>query len=170
MATPPAQEGLEASTVVMDLLTHFARNVAPPQRRNIAAPEVLKGKALFYNAGCADCHVPKFVTHRLEDRPEQSFQLIWPYSDLLLHDMGEGLADNRSEWQATGREWRTAPLWGIGLTAEVSGHTNFLHDGRAGSLLEAILWHGGEAENARESVRMMDKSEREALIAFLESL
>ncbi len=174
MAAPdgntPAQENLEASTVVMDLLTHFARNVAPPQRRNFAAPEVLKGKALFYNAGCADCHMPKFVTHRLEDRPEQSFQLIWPYSDLLLHDMGEGLADNRPEWQATGREWRTAPLWGIGLTAEVSGHTNFLHDGRARSLLEAILWHGGEAENARETVRMMDKSEREALIAFLESL
>jgi CxxC motif-containing protein (DUF1111 family) len=174
MAAPdgntPAQDNLEASVVVMDLLTHFARNIAAPQRRDIDAPEVLAGKALFYDAGCTGCHVPKFVTHRLEDRPEQSFQLIWPYSDMLLHDMGEGLADHRPEWQATGREWRTAPLWGIGLTAKVSGHTSFLHDGRARSFEEAILWHGGEAEKAREAFRVMNKTERDALISFLESL
>ncbi|WP_298909153.1 di-heme oxidoredictase family protein [uncultured Aliiroseovarius sp.] len=174
MAAPdgntPEQDNLEVGEVVMDLITFFARNVAPPQRRNIDMPEVLAGKEAFYTAGCTSCHVPKFVTHRLDDRPEQSFQLIWPYSDLLLHDMGEGLADNRPEWQATGREWRTPPLWGIGLTSTVSGQTNFLHDGRARTLLEAILWHGGEAEAAREAVRMMDKNGRDALIAFLESL
>lgn len=174
MAAPdgntPAQEDLEASSVVMALITHFARNVAPPQRRDINDPKVLKGKAQFYNAGCTACHVPKFVTHRLKERPEQSFQLVWPYSDMLLHDMGEGLSDNRPEWQATGREWRTSPLWGTGLTAMVSGQTNFLHDGRARSLVEAILWHGGEAQKAREAFRLMDAAKRDALVAFLESL
>ncbi|MGL5008803.1 MAG: di-heme oxidoredictase family protein, partial [Paracoccaceae bacterium] len=97
-------------------------------------------------------------------------QLIWPYTDLLLHDMGEGLADNRPEGRATGREWRTPPLWGIGLTAQVSGQTEFLHDGRARSLLEAILWHGGEAQAARDAVVAMPAADREALVAFLESL
>jgi CxxC motif-containing protein (DUF1111 family) len=96
--------------------------------------------------------------------------MIWPYSDMLLHDMGEGLADHRPEWQADGQEWRTPPLWGIGLTADVSGQTSFLHDGRARTLLEAILWHGGEAFPARETVRLMDPPDRAALITFLESL
>ncbi|MBU0644040.1 MAG: thiol oxidoreductase, partial [Alphaproteobacteria bacterium] len=118
------------------------------------------------------CHVPKFVTHRLEGATAapQSFQLIWPYSDLLLHDMGPDLADNRPEGRATGREWRTPPLWGIGLTAQVSGVTSYLHDGRARSLLEAVLWHGGEAQAARDAVSLMSKSDRAALIRFLESL
>ncbi|PIE06756.1 MAG: thiol oxidoreductase [Rhodobacterales bacterium] len=164
------QDGLEAGSIVADLITLFSANVAVPARRDIDDPEVLRGKALFYGAGCTACHVPKFVTHRLEGAPEQSFQLVWPWSDFLLHDMGPGLADDRREWQATGREWRTAPLWGIGLTETVSGHTNFLHDGRARNLLEAVLWHGGEAFAAREAVRLMDKPDRDALVAFLESL
>ena len=110
------------------------------------------------------------MTARLEDQPEQSFQLIWPHTDMLLHDMGEGLADNRPELRATGREWRTAPLWGIGLTRQVSGHEAYLHDGRARTLLEAVLWHGGEAETARETVIGLEKPDREALIRYLESL
>jgi CxxC motif-containing protein (DUF1111 family) len=114
--------------------------------------------------------VPSFVTHRLEGRPEQSFQLIWPYTDLLLHDMGPELADGQPQGRATGREWRTPPLWGIGLTGQVSGHTRFLHDGRAGSLLEAVLWHGGEAQAARDAVVALPAADRDALIAFLESL
>ena len=114
--------------------------------------------------------MPKFVTHRLPDRPEQSFQLIWPHSDLLLHDMGEGLADHRPEGVATGREWRTAPLWGLGMTRQVSGHTELLHDGRARSVLEAILWHGGEAQAARDRVVALDPPDRAALLRFLESL
>ena len=114
--------------------------------------------------------MPKFVTHRLKDQPEQSFQLIWPYTDLLLHDMGDGLADNRPEGRASGREWRTAPLWGIGMTEQVTGHQQFLHDGRARSLLEAILWHGGEAQPARDTVASMPADDRAALIAYLESL
>ena len=110
------------------------------------------------------------MTRRDAIGAEQSFQLIWPYTDLLLHDMGEGLADGRPEGEATGREWRTPPLWGIGLTATVSGHTLFLHDGRARNLLEAILWHGGEAEAAKQRVVDMTRQERAALLAFLNSL
>ena len=102
--------------------------------------------------------------------PEVSQQTIHPYTDLLLHDMGPGLADGRPDFQASGSEWRTAPLWGIGLVETVNDHTNFLHDGRARTLLEAVLWHGGEAEAARERVRRMSASEREALLAFLRSL
>jgi CxxC motif-containing protein (DUF1111 family) len=110
------------------------------------------------------------VTHRLKNQPEQSFQLIWPYTDMLLHDMGAGLADNRPEGRATGSEWKTPPLWGIGLTSQVSGHSQFLHDGRAQSLLEAVLWHGGEAQAARDAVVDLQKQDRDALIKFLESL
>jgi CxxC motif-containing protein (DUF1111 family) len=165
-----ADGGLEAPAEVLDLVTFYSRNLAVPARRSVDAPQVLAGKALFYDAGCPACHVPKYVTHRLADRPEQSFQLIWPYSDFLLHDMGPGLADNRPEWDATGQEWRTAPLWGIGMTETVSGTPFYLHDGRARTLLEAILWHGGEAEPAREAVRQMPAADREALLAYLESL
>ncbi|MFL4469064.1 di-heme oxidoredictase family protein [Tateyamaria armeniaca] len=154
----------------LDLVTFYSRNLGVPARRNVDDPTVLRGKEVFYATRCTACHQPAFVTHRLADRPEQSFQLIWPYTDMLLHDMGPGLADNRPEARATGTEWRTPPLWGIGLTAQVSGHTYFLHDGRARSLLEAILWHGGEAQNQRDAVVDMDPVDRDALIAFLESL
>lgn len=154
----------------MDLVTFYSRNLAVPARRNLHDPQVLRGKQMFYDTGCTACHRPKYVTHRLTDRPEQSFQLIWPYSDLLLHDMGQGLADNRPEGRATGREWRTPPLWGVGLTQQVSDQAGFLHDGRARTLLEAVLWHGGEAKAARIAVTQLKPSDRAALIAFLESL
>lgn len=154
----------------LDLVTFYSRNLAVPARRNVNDPNVLAGKRLFYTTGCAACHQPSFVTHRLVDQPEQSFQLIWPYSDLLLHDMGPGLADHRPEARATGQEWRTPPLWGIGLTRQVSDHSYFLHDGRARSLLEAVLWHGGEAQAQRDAVVAMSPADRAALIAFLESL
>ena len=162
--------GTEIDAAGLDLVTFYSRNLGVPARRDVDAPEVLRGKRVFYESGCTSCHTPKFVTHRLEDQPEQSFQLIWPMTDLLLHDMGEGLADHRPEGRASGREWRTAPLWGIGLTEQVNGHTRFLHDGRARSLLEAILWHGGEAQAARDRVVEMPKSDRAALIRYLESL
>jgi len=131
---------------------------------------VLRGKEIFYTLKCTGCHNPKYVTNRLDGQPEQSFQLIWPYTDLLLHDMGDGLADHRPEGRATGTEWKTPPLWGIGLTGQVSGHTTFLHDGRARSLLEAVLWHGGEAQAPRDAVVALPAEDRAALIAFLESL
>ncbi len=167
---PGLRDGLEVDGQSLDLVTYYSRNLAVPVRRDVAAPDVLRGKALFDQAGCGGCHTPKFVTNRLTDQPEQSFQLIWPYTDLLLHDMGEGLADNRPEALATGREWRTPPLWGIGLTEAVSGHTRFLHDGRARNLLEAILWHSGEGASARNAVIKLPEPDRQALITFLESL
>ena len=141
-----------------------------PERRGADDPGVLRGKEIAYTIGCTACHRPKFVTHRLKDQPEQSFQLIWPYTDLLLHDMGEGLADGRPESRADGREWRTAPLWGIALNGKVTGVESYLHDGRARSLIEAVLWHGGEAQAARDAVVNLPAEDRKALIAWLESL
>ena len=160
----------EAPAPVLDLVTHYTAHLAVPARRDVDDGEVLRGKAAFHAAGCAACHTPSFVTARDAARPEHQFQLIWPYTDLLLHDMGEGLADHRPVGTASGREWRTAPLWGVGLTETVSGHSFLLHDGRARSLLEAVLWHGGEAQAARDAVIAMPPDARAALIRFLESL
>ena len=167
---PGIRDGLEVDHASLDLVTFYARNLAVPARRDIDDPTVLRGKEIFHSAQCASCHVPKSVTNRLDGQDAQSFQLIWPYTDLLLHDMGPGLADNRPEARATGTEWRTPPLWGIGLTAQVSGRTEFMHDGRARSLLEAILWHGGEAQVARDTIVALPPADRAALITFLESL
>lgn len=168
--TPDIRDGHEVDTAALELLTHYARNLGVPMRRSPDAPEVLKGQALFTETGCAACHQPGFVTLPLTDQPEQDAQVIWPYTDLLLHDMGPGLADNRPEGRASGQEWRTPPLWGIGLTETVSGHTQFLHDGRARTLLEAVLWHGGEAKAQRDAVAAMTAEDRAALMAFLGSL
>ncbi|MCR6672318.1 di-heme oxidoredictase family protein [Devosia ginsengisoli] len=160
----------EAPDPVLDLVTFYAQTLGVPERRDVDEPAVLRGKAAFYGAGCASCHTPKFVTSRNAENPAHRFQLIWPYADFLLHDMGEGLADHRPEEQADGFEWRTPPLWGIGLTETVSGHTFFLHDGRARNLVEAILWHGGEAQAARDAFAAMSQTTRDDLVAFLESL
>jgi CxxC motif-containing protein (DUF1111 family) len=160
----------EAPVPVMDLITFYSQNLAVPARRAIDKPDVLAGKQAFYAMGCVSCHTPKFVTRRDAPNKAQAFQLIWPYSDFLLHDMGDGLADGQQVGDATGSEWRTPPLWGIGLTKKVNGHTFFLHDGRARNLTEAILWHGGEAQKARDSFAAAPADERAALIKFLESL
>lgn len=160
----------EVDDIGLDLVTNYARNLSVPARRAPDDPQVLRGKQVFYDTGCISCHRPKFVTHVLPDQPTQSFQLIWPYSDMLLHDMGPGLADHRPEGRASGQEWRTAPLWGIGLTQTVSGQASYLHDGRARTLLEAILWHGGEAQPHRDRVIAMPPADRAALIRYLESL
>lgn len=160
----------ETPDPILDLVTFYTANLAVPARRDVDDPEVLTGKQHFYEIGCVACHTPKFVTRRDTDSKEHAFQLIWPYSDFLLHDMGEGLADNQQVGVANGREWRTQPLWGIGLTETVNGHTFFLHDGRARNLKEAILWHGGEAQNARDGFANLEQTDREALIRFLESL
>lgn len=160
----------EAPDPVLDLVTFYSQNLAVPARRDIDKAEVLRGKQMFYEAGCASCHTPKFVTRRDAPNKAQKFQLIWPYSDFLLHDMGEGLADGQQVGDATGSEWRTPPLWGIGLTKIVNGHTFFLHDGRARNLPEAILWHGGEGQAARDLFAALPADDREALIKFLESL
>lgn len=161
---------VEAPDPVLDLVTFYAQNLAVPQRRDVDDPNVLAGKQLFQSLGCASCHTPKYVTRRDAENKAQSFQLIWPHSDFLLHDMGDGLADGQTVGAASGTEWRTPPLWGIGLTEMVSGHTNFLHDGRARNLTEAVLWHGGEAQSARDAFAGLDKPDRDALLAYLESL
>ncbi|WP_286240678.1 di-heme oxidoredictase family protein [Neptuniibacter halophilus] len=166
----PIHADLEAAPEMDRTVLFFSQHIAVPARRNADNPDVLAGKQLFLQTGCARCHQPDFVTATDSQRPALSQQKIWPYTDLLLHDMGDGLADQRPEFAANGREWRTPPLWGIGLTRLVSGHTHFLHDGRARSLLEAILWHGGEARSARDNVVNMPVSDRAKLIKFLESL
>ncbi|RRI06317.1 thiol oxidoreductase [Mesorhizobium tamadayense] len=160
----------EAPPPVMDLVTFYSQNLAVPARRDLGEPEVLAGKKQFYEKGCVFCHTPKFVTMRGTANTAQAFQLIWPYSDFLLHDMGEGLADGQRVGQASGNEWRTPPLWGIGLTATVNGNSFYLHDGRARTLEEAILWHGGEGQKARDRFAAADAADRAALIKFLESL
>ena len=160
----------EVSDNILASVLFYTRNLGVPARRGADTPQVLAGKNLFYQAGCQGCHTPQFTTAADAAEPELANQLIRPYSDLLLHDMGEGLADNRPEFLASGREWRTPPLWGIGLTETVNGHTQFLHDGRARNLLEAILWHGGEAEAAKQQVMTFNADERAALLAFLNSL
>ncbi len=160
----------EVSDEILDVVTFYVQTLAVPARRNVDNPQVKHGEQLFAKAQCASCHVPTFRTGILKGVPSVSNQTIHPYTDLLLHDMGPGLADNRPDFHASGSEWRTPPLWGIGLVQRVNGHTNFLHDGRARGLMEAILWHGGEAEASRQAVEQMSKAERDALIAFLESL
>jgi CxxC motif-containing protein (DUF1111 family) len=146
------------------------RTLGVPARRGLDDTQARRGETVFREAGCSGCHLPELRTGDLDGVPEASGQTIRPYTDLLLHDMGPGLADDRPDFEASGREWRTPPLWGIGLTAVVSGHTNFLHDGRARDLMEAILWHDGEAAGARSKVLNLAPADREALLAFLRSL
>ncbi|MEX0162255.1 c-type cytochrome [Pseudomonas brassicacearum] len=160
----------EVSDNILRLVLFYSRNLAVPARREVNSPQVLAGKNLFFQAGCQSCHTPKYTTAANAAEPELANQVIRPYTDLLLHDMGEGLADNRSEFKASGRDWRTPPLWGIGLTEAVNGHTQFLHDGRARNLLEAVLWHGGEAQAAQRQVLAFNAEQRAALLAFLNSL
>jgi CxxC motif-containing protein (DUF1111 family) len=140
-----------------------------PARRDVGARATDAGERHFERLGCDTCHRPELRTGD-SDVAGLSDQLIRPYTDLLLHDMGPALADGRPDGLASGSEWRTAPLWGIGLVSVVNRHTRFLHDGRARNLTEAILWHGGEAHRARERFRTLPARERRELVAFLESL
>ncbi|EJN8559987.1 c-type cytochrome [Vibrio alginolyticus] len=160
----------EVSENILDFVEFYSQHLAVPIRRNVNDPNVKLGQQIFAASGCESCHKTSVKTAKRPELPALSEQLIHPYTDMLLHDMGKGLADNRPEYLANGREWRTAPLWGIGYTEEVNGHTYFLHDGRARNLMEAVLWHGGEAETAKQNVLALNKKERDALIAFLNSL
>jgi CxxC motif-containing protein (DUF1111 family) len=151
-------------------LVFYARTLAVPARRSTSDAVVRRGAALFSSAGCASCHLATLRTGNLPDLPALSRIELHAYTDLLLHDMGEGLSDGRPVFEAQGDEWRTPPLWGLGLLATVSGHTLLLHDGRARGTTEAILWHGGEAQFSREQFAHMDRADRRALTAFLDSL
>lgn len=153
-----------------DPLVFYCQTLAVPARRNWENAEVLRGKQLFTQAKCASCHTPYFETgaHSIT---ALSSQKIRPYTDMLLHDMGPGLADGRPDYLATGNEWRTPPLWGIGLIQVVNPQGRFLmHDGRARNVAEAILWHGGEGEFSRKAFVKMNAADRAALLKFVNSL
>jgi CxxC motif-containing protein (DUF1111 family) len=165
----PLDDQPEVHPEIFQDIVLYARTLAVPARRDATNAIVLRGQRLFGQIGCADCHVPTLHTGD-SDIPQLSHQTIHPYTDLLLHDMGEGLSDHRPVFDARGRDWRTPPLWGIGLVSTVDGQPYYLHDGRAQTLTQAILWHGGEAKKSGENFRHLSKSERDALIAFLNSL
>jgi CxxC motif-containing protein (DUF1111 family) len=160
----------EVAFTDLDELELWTRALAVPARRNAGDPDVMRGEKLFEQAKCAVCHVPTLRTAEKFPLSQLASQTFHPYTDLLLHDMGEGLADGRPDFKAGGRDWRTQPLWSIGLSAAVNGNTALLHDGRARNIAEAILWHSGEAEASREAFRSMPKADREALVKFLESI
>jgi CxxC motif-containing protein (DUF1111 family) len=169
-ATCNTSHAPEVNAEVVANTAFYTQTLAVPARRNLNDPTNRRGEVIFYASGCDGCHTPTLRTGVLRGVPEVSNQVIHPYTDLLVHDMGPGLADGRPDFQASGSEWRTPPLWGIGLVETVNGHTRFLHDGRARSLLEAVLWHGGEATKARDRVKALPQRDRDALIAFLNSL
>jgi CxxC motif-containing protein (DUF1111 family) len=151
-------------------LTFYLHTLAVPAARNVEDPQMQRGAEVFARVGCTACHTPTMMTGDYPGVPQLAYQTIHPYTDLLLHDMGKDLADGRPDFVANGREWRTAPLWGVGLTQTVNRHTRFLHDGRARSLEEAVLWHGGEAGGARERFMHLPREQREALLTFLNDL
>lgn len=183
----------ELGDVQLALVEFYSRHLAVPRRRGWDAanatwePTILRGREVFHESGCAGCHVPSLrtgvaegsllgdvdlfeLTQPAASLPALSDQLIWPYTDLLLHDMGEALADGRPDFLANGRQWKTPPLWGIGLFKDVNGHIKLLHDGRANGVLEAVLWHGGEAEASKQQVLGFSEADRRALVKFVESL
>ncbi len=151
-------------------ITFYQATLAVPTRRNVKDKDVLKGKGLFHDMKCIKCHAVGFKVKKSDIVPQIKGTIFNPYSDFLLHDMGDDLADNRPDYLATGKEWRTQPLWGIGMIQTVNKHTFLLHDGRARSIEEAILWHGGEAENSKKEFMNLSKKERQQVLKFIESL
>ncbi|MDE6062842.1 MAG: c-type cytochrome, partial [Duncaniella sp.] len=177
-----AYDRLDISTEDMENVDLYMQSLGVPARRNVNDPDVKRGETLFYQAGCHLCHVTTLHTRPRGSTLLAGTQLPWlgnqtihPYSDFLLHDMGSeimgvGLNDNYVSGLARGNEWRTTPLWGIGLQEKVNGHTYFLHDGRARNFVEAIMWHGGEGEASKNVFKKMPRDDREALVKFLRSL
>ncbi|MCB0317335.1 MAG: thiol oxidoreductase, partial [Bdellovibrionales bacterium] len=160
----------EMSEQQLDILTVYQMVANVPVARNQEDSDVLAGKAIFQQVGCSDCHVISFTTKN-DKYAELDGQIIHPFTDLLLHDMGQGLADKRSEFSASGSEWRTTPLWGLGFVGTIGKvKQHYLHDGRARTIEEAILWHGGEAKSSQEKFKNLEKTDRINLIQFLKSL
>ena len=162
--------GVEVDDNVLSAVTLFTESLPVPAPRQSKSVQIKKGKQLFNKLNCVACHIPRFETSKHANNSSFSDQVIWPYSDLLLHDMGAGLADHRAEYEANGREWRTPPLWGIGLAKSINKRAGFLHDGRADTIEEAILWHGGEAKVSQQQFIQLSKKERLALLAFINAL
>jgi CxxC motif-containing protein (DUF1111 family) len=168
-AMPPGRQP-ELQEHQLDALLFHIRALAVPARRNVDDPQVRRGERLFAQLQCAVCHVPTLATGEFPALPQLGRQTIHPYTDLLLHDMGEGLADGRPDFEAGPRDWRTPPLWGLGLSERVNGNGFLLHDGRARNVSEAILWHGGEAQRSRDAFARLPRVERDALVVFMLSL
>ena len=160
----------EIDETTLQNVVFYIKSLAVPARRNWNSTAIIEGKQLFVKANCSGCHLSQTETGAYDSPKYLAKQTIRPYSDLLLHDMGEELADNRPDFDATGREWRTTPLWGLGLQKTVNKHTYMLHDGRARNVEEAILWHGGEATNSKNGFMKMTKTEREKVLKFIDSL
>lgn len=168
-AMPPGNRP-ELLDYAWDDLEFWSVALDAPPRKNADSPEVKRGEQLFNAAKCASCHVSELKTSEFPRLPQLANRSFHPYTDMLLHDMGPDLADGRPDFLASGRDWRTAPLWGIGASSQVNGSSNLLHDGRARNVLEAILWHGGEAKSSRDAFASMSREERDALLAFVNSL
>jgi CxxC motif-containing protein (DUF1111 family) len=160
----------EITDRLLERVVRYSELLAVPARLTFADSNVLRGKGIFSELGCQGCHTPNHRTSATAELEELRDQSIWPYTDLALHDMGDALSDNRSSFAASGNEWRTPPLWGLGHYPVVNGHDRLLHDGRARGVAEAILWHGGEAEASRRAFTELPASDRLDLIAFVESL
>lgn len=167
---PTANGNTELADSTLQAVAFYVKTLAVPARRNVTDAGVKQGEKLFNQIQCASCHMPTVQTGVDVHYPGLSNQRIHPFTDLLLHDMGDGLADNRQDYVSNGREWRTTPLWGIGLFEKTNGTPYYLHDGRARTMEEAILWHSGEAEKAKQQFMQLSRADREALIRFLKSL
>lgn len=170
LQAPAANAQTDLADTMLQAVAFYVKTLAVPARRDTRDPVVMQGQKLFAQIQCARCHQPTLQTGVDVRSSYLSNQRIHPYTDLLLHDMGNGLADNRPDFEANGHEWRTPPLWGIGLFEKVNGTPYFLHDGRARSLEEAILWHGGEAEHSKEQFMQLGRTDRDAVLRFLRSL
>jgi CxxC motif-containing protein (DUF1111 family) len=166
----PNSDGTQdISADVLKASAFYTQTLAIPARNQTEDPLVQKGEKLFAQVNCAACHITSIKTGAA-NVPALAHQTIQPYTDLLLHDMGTALADNRPDFEATGQEWRTSPLWGLGLTQTVLPYSGYLHDGRARTIEEAILWHGGEAEGAKQAFSKLKLADRQAMLKFLNSL
>jgi CxxC motif-containing protein (DUF1111 family) len=163
-------QSVEIPNKLLDLVTQFNQLMAVPPARNLGSFKAQQGRKLFYQLGCESCHTASYTTDATYPHDSLANQIIWPYTDLALHDMGPGLADNVSEYDANGREWRTPPLWGIGARKNIRSENLYLHDGRAESVAAAILWHGGEAQRSQQNFIQLDQQQRNALLAFLDAI
>ncbi len=170
LSTVPSGGSPEIEDIPFNRIVLYSQSLSVPVRRNYDEQNVLRGKQIFSDIKCASCHIPKMETGNGYYIEGLRNQTIRPYTDMLLHDMGTGLADNSPDFLATGNEWRTPPLWGIGLINTVNGHTRLLHDGRARNVTEAILWHGGEAEQSKGLFKELTTEERQDLLDFINSL
>ena len=163
-------QSVEIPDKLLDLVTQFNQLIAVPPARNLDSEKAQQGRELFYKLGCESCHTASYTTDAEYPHKSLANQIIWPYTNLALHDMGPGLADGVNEYAANGTEWRTPPLWGIGARKNIRNENLYLHDGRAKTVAEAILWHGGEAHISRQNFIQLNQQQRNALLAFLDAI